>query len=85
MPTAKIIVGAVILTILGVAACVVNEVGGTAVEVGEPYKATYTYCNAWSGVGGTRHCSLYLTGTETRVKTEVKGLWWNTESYHVVR
>ena len=83
MSTMKLMVGVAILMLVSVVAVIVNQVAGTEVEVGDTYKASYTYCAQWAGVGGTRHCSLYLSGTETRVKTEVKGLWWDTESYHV--
>ena len=66
------------------AAVIANEVGGTYEVVGEPYTYSYSYCGAYAGVGGTRHCSLWLTGTERRVNTKVHGLFFDTTSYKVV-
>ena len=63
---------------------IANQAGGTSEPYGEVYTASYTYCGAWSGVGGTRHCSLYLTGTERRQNTHIKGLFFDVDSYKVV-
>lgn len=71
----------VVLVILFMA----NEVHGTVEIVGEPYQSTFSYCDAYTGIGGTRHCSKWMTGTETRVKTLVHGLFFDTESYKIVR
>lgn len=74
---------------VGVAAVVgvliANEVCGTSEPVGEVYTASYSYCGQYAGSGGTRHCSLWLTGTEKRQNTRVTGLFFNVDSYKVVR
>lgn len=70
--------------VLFVGVVLANEVGGTYETVGEPYTASYTYCGAWAGVGGTRHCSMYLVGTERRINTIVHGWFYETTSYKIV-
>lgn len=64
---------------------IVNEVGGTSKDVGEPYQATYTYCASWNSTKNGSTCMFYNTGRETRVDTEITGLFFNTTGYRVVR
>lgn len=66
-------------------AAILNDVYGTSTTVGEPYTESFSYCGAYTGVGGTRHCSLWLAGTETRINTKVNGLFWDRDGYKVVR
>lgn len=80
----KTLVAVTVAMIMFVAVVIANEVAGTYETVGEPYTASFTYCAQYTGVGGTRHCSLYLTGTERRVNTRVHGYFFDTDSYKVV-
>jgi hypothetical protein len=80
----KLVATAAVGFFLLMCALVANEVGGTTEVVGEPYTASFTYCGMYSGVGGTRHCSMWLTGHERRVNTIVHGWFFETTSYRVV-
>lgn len=70
---------------LVVGALIANEYFGTSEPYGEVYTASYSYCGQYAGVGGTRHCSLWLTGTEKRQNTHINGLLFDVDSYKVVR
>lgn len=67
-----------------VSATIVNAINSTTEIVGEPYTYSYSYCGAYAGSGGTRHCTLWLTAKERRVNTEVRGMLWNYTSYKIV-
>ena len=73
----------IIAAAIGVLA--VNKAGGVVEPVGEVYTATYSYCGQYAGVGGTRHCSLWLRGTEKRQDTRIRGKFFDINSYTVVR
>ena len=58
---------------------IVNEAFGTTVVTDEKFESYYTYCGGYyTGVGGQSHCTMWATGHETRIKTIVHGLWWDT-------
>lgn len=80
---AIIVASAIVIAFIGASA--INQLAGESQDSGAPYESTFSYCGAWAGVGGTRHCSLWLTGKETRVDTIIKGIWWDTTGYRVVR
>jgi hypothetical protein len=61
-----------------------NELAGNTEVVGEPYTVSFTYCGGYAGIGGTRHCNLWLTGTERRVNTLIHGLFFDISSIKVV-
>ena len=81
---ANIVLGSIVaccIAIIGlVGATILNELLGTVENTGETYVQTYTYCGGYSGAGGQNHCTMWLTGRETRVKTIVHGYWWETTS-----
>jgi hypothetical protein len=73
---------AICITVAGLlAVTIANEALGTTEVTGERYEASYTYCGGYyAGAGGQSHCTLWATGHETRIKTIVHGLWWETTS-----
>ena len=71
---------------LAIATVAVNELAGTERVVGDPYEVSYTYCKVTTyGTKGVNTCSQYATGYETRIKTEINGLFYNTTGYKVIR
>lgn len=68
-----------------VVVCSINDIAGEATDTGTPYTATYSYCavTTYTKFGST--CSVWNTGTEVRVNTHVKGMWFDHDSYRVVR
>lgn len=81
----KVIGLAIAVSVVAIAGLIVNEVGGTSKDISQPYTATYMYCGAWTYTKNGNICTFYNTGRETRVDTEVTGLFFNTTSYRVVR
>jgi hypothetical protein len=73
------------LIVVSVAIPALNELLGTTENTGEKYVSSYTYCGAWAGAGGQNHCTMWLTGHETRVKTLVHGYWWETTSSELAK
>ena len=86
---ANLILGAIALCCVSIVGLVgvtaLNEVLGTVENTGETYVSSYTYCGGYSGVGGQNHCTMWLTGRETRVKTIVHGFWWETTSSELAK
>jgi hypothetical protein len=68
-----------------VGATALNECLGTVENTGEKFEQYYTYCGGYSGAGGQNHCTMWLTGHETRVKTLVHGRWWETTSSELAK
>lgn len=81
----KLVGGAIAVTAALVVGLIVNEVGGTSKDKSEPYTATFMYCASWIYTKNGNICTLYNTGRETRVDTEIKGLFFDTTGYRVVR
>ena len=73
-----------VLLISAVTVMVVNESFGTSTPVGETYQKTKLYCSVWNHSKNGMTCMIYSSKLETRVKTEVNGLFYNTTSYKVV-
>lgn len=62
-----------------------NEAFGTEEEYGEPYTAYYSYCsNTVHTAKGQSYCGTYSTGHEQRIRTHIKGLWFDGESSRLV-
>lgn len=78
------LIASLALTASFITAAVVNDVCGSYETVGDSYVESFSYCGAYAGVGGTRHCSMWLVGHERRVNTKVHGLIWDHDSYKVV-
>lgn len=85
----NLVIGAIVVCCVAIVGLVsvtaLNEVLGTTESTGEKYVASYSYCGAWAGAGGQHHCTMWLTGHETRVKTLVHGLWWETSSSELAK
>ena len=65
---------------------IANESFGKVTPYGEPYVHEYTYCavNA-TGVKGQTYCGMYKTTQQLRQKTQVQGLFFDTESSKLVK
>ena len=81
----KLIGGAIAVSAVMIVGLIVNELGGTSKDVGQPYTATFMYCAAWNYTKNGNTCMFYNTGRETRIDTEIKGLFFDTTGYRVVR
>ena len=84
MNTVKLISAGALAIFALAAGMAVNETFGTSEPVGEVYTYSYSYCGGYTGVGGTRHCTLWLPAHEYRQDTVVHGLFFDTNSYKVV-
>lgn len=81
----KTLVAALVAIISFIAVVTVNAVFGTATVKGEVYTATYSYCAQWQAAYKSQTCVRYATGKEQRQNTRVEGLFWDYDSYTVVR
>lgn len=79
--TPKVIVAAFAASVALLAAVTINEAYGEVTEVGEPYTVSWTACTIH--IKGVCHKKEH--GTEVRVNTEIKGLWWDMTGYKVKR
>lgn len=82
---ANLVLGSIAVITLSIAGLlavtIANEALGTTEITDETYVSSYTYCGGYyAGTGGQSHCTLWATGRETRIKTIVHGLWWDTTS-----
>ncbi len=84
MKTKTVIITAITVFVGFVGTVLINGVYGNATTVGEPYTVSFSYCGSYAGVGGTRHCNLWLVGHERRINTKVQGLIWDYDSYKLV-
>ena len=81
----KTLVAGLVTIITFIALVTVNCVFGTATVKGEVYTATYSYCAQWQSAYKSQTCVRYATGHELRQNTRVQGLFWDYDSYKVVR
>lgn len=81
----KTLVAGLVVLITFIAVVAVNAVFGRATVVGEVYTASYSYCAQWQSAYKSQTCVRYATGHERRQNTRVEGLFWDYDSYTVVR
>ena len=81
----KTIVASLTAIILFIVVVMVNAVFGHATPRGEVYTASYSYCAQWQSAYKSQTCVRYATGHEQRQNTRVQGLFWDYDSYKVVR
>ena len=81
----KTLVTALVILITFIAVVAVNAVFGRATVTGPVYTASYSYCAQWQSAYKTQTCVRYATGHEQRQNTRVEGLFWDYDSYTVVR
>lgn len=81
----KTIVASMAAIIAFIAVVSVNAVFGTATPQGKVYTASFSYCAQWQSAYKSQTCVRYATGHEQRQNTRVEGLFWNYDSYKVVR
>ena len=86
---AKIILWSIAIVMISITALIlvmlINEAFGETTPYGEPYLASYSYCDQTIyGVKGQSWCGHYATGHEWRQHTHIKGLWFDGESSRLV-
>ena len=81
----KTLVTALVLLITFLVVVAVNAIFGTATPKGEVYTASYSYCAQWQSAYKSQTCVRYATGHAQRQNTRVQGLFWDYDSYKVVR
>ena len=81
----KTLVTALVLLITFLVVVAVNAVFGTATPKGEVYTYSFSYCAQWTNAYKSQTCVRYATGHEQRQNTRVQGLFWDYDSYKVVR
>ena len=81
----KTLVAALVAIIAFIAVVTVNSVFGTRTAYGEVYTASYSYCAQWQSAYKSQTCVRYATGHERRQNAHVQGLFWDYDSYNVVR
>lgn len=65
---------------------IINDAYGIRTDVGEPYVVPYTSCDYWIVSGkGVSTCGRYSHHKEMRVDVEVKGLFFTTKSYRIIK
>lgn len=81
----KTLVTGLVAIILFIALVTANAVFSRATVTSEVYTASYSYCAQWQSAYKSQSCVRYATGYEQRQNTRVEGLFWNYDSYKVVR
>lgn len=66
-------------------AMIVNS--ATAEEIGReaPAPVSFSYCAQWQAAYKSQTCARYAKGTETRIVIHKRGIWWDYDTYEVVR
>jgi hypothetical protein len=85
MKTTKLFIATVAIGFGAICTVSYNAKEATTEKVGQPYVATFSYCQEWAGVGKTHHCAKWGHGQETRQDTMNHGPFWDYEGYKVVR
>lgn len=85
----KVLVGGIALigaTALGLlSAMIINCATSEEINREAPAKVAYSYCAQWQSAYKSKSCARYATGYETRVVIHNRGIWWDYDSYIVVR
>jgi hypothetical protein len=85
MKTTKIFLATMAIGFGAICTVSYNAKEATTELVGEPYAASFSYCEQFTGVGGNRRCLKYGIGQELRQDTINRGPLWDYEGYKIVR